>query len=114
MDAAGDEEGEQSEMGSRLMAVKGEDENPFLTVEFAKRPTFANMRKPRKRVGFDEQKHSAGYPYIGKEWFDVIEIGHILYRVHLVPDLDHYTQCKLSSSPLTRFYVNKDAYIAMP
>ena len=59
-------------------------------------------------------RRSAGWQYIGGPWIDVVEVGHVLHMEHLLPDMRHYVECCEHDTPVTKFYVNKDAWIGMP
>ena len=75
----------------------------MIRVWYADRPQFSGMKKS-----------SAGYGYIGTPWYAVVEVGHLLHAVHLVPDLPHYVQHKTTGKELSTFWLNKHAFLNVP
>ena len=78
-------------------------QSQLLHVEFAQRPMFEGMGR-----------RSAAYGLVGGPWLDVIEVGHILHTVHLLPDIRHYAECKERGVEPSEFWVNKDTFLRVP
>ena len=60
----------------------------------ATRPQFAGMRK-----------QSAGYSYIGTPWYAIVEAGHVMHQVHMLPDLRAYAAYKTRGAAITEYWV---------